>query len=68
MHRQRLHIMFTLVKRFKSTEESTDVTYYIPPKTFRPAYYHPMKPSERKPTDPFPPFPVSNDFVFYRSV
>ncbi|KAL3998806.1 Mitochondrial 28S ribosomal protein S30 (PDCD9) family protein [Acanthocheilonema viteae] len=61
MHRQRLHIAITLVRRFKSTKESMDVTYYIPPKTFRPAYYHPMKPFERKPPDPFPPFPNKGD-------
>ncbi|EJD74756.1 hypothetical protein LOAG_17972 [Loa loa] len=61
MHRQRLHITFTLVKRFKSTKENTDVTYYVPPKTFRPAYYHPLKPFEHKPMDPFPPFPNEGD-------
>ncbi|EJW76758.1 hypothetical protein WUBG_12331 [Wuchereria bancrofti] len=61
MHRYRIHITFTLVKRFKSTKENTDITYYIPPKTFRPAYYHPLKPFERKSPDPFPPFPNEGD-------
>lgn len=64
MHRQRLHITVILMRRFKSTKENTDVTYYVPPKTFRPAYFHPMKPFEHKPKDPFPPFPVSNELSF----
>lgn len=59
MHRQRLHSTFAIVKRLKSTKENTDITYYIPPKTYRPAYFHPLKPFKRKRTDPFPPVPVS---------
>lgn len=63
MHQRHFHVAVTLVRRFASAKENTDVTYYIPPKTYRPAYYHPMKPSQRKPVDPFPPFPVSDDLV-----
>ncbi|MCP9257235.1 putative 28S ribosomal protein S30, mitochondrial [Dirofilaria immitis] len=61
MHQQRLHMTVKLIKRFKSTNGDKNVTYYIPPKMFRPAYYHPLKPFERKPKDPFPPFPNEAD-------
>uniref|UniRef100_A0A915PFN4 28S ribosomal protein S30, mitochondrial n=1 Tax=Setaria digitata TaxID=48799 RepID=A0A915PFN4_9BILA len=61
MHQRLLCTVTALIKRFKSTKKDADVTYYIPPKTFRPPYYHPMKPSNRKSMEPFPPFPNKGD-------